>query len=83
MPTTRISEEAHKLLQTLSEEEGTSMQSVLESALEEYRRKRFLEKSNQAYLELRQREEDWSQEQEEREIWDRTLQDGLSRDSKK
>lgn len=82
MPTTRISEATHKLLQRLSEEEGTSMQSIIENALEKYRRNKFLEKSNEAYMELRQREEDWSQEQEEREIWDKTLQDGFEKDTR-
>jgi len=81
MPTTRISKATHKLLQRLSEEEGTSMQSIIENALEEYRRNKFIEKSNEAYMELRQREEDWAQEKEERETWDKTLQDGFEKDA--
>jgi len=81
MPTTRISKETHELLRRLSEEEGSSMQSIIESALEEYRRKKFLEDSNAAYKQLRQREEDWAQEKEEREDWDTTLQDGLDKDA--
>ncbi len=82
MPTTRISKATHKLLQRLSEEEGTSMQSIIENALEEYRRNKFIEKSNEAYMELRQREEDWAQEKEERETWDKTLQDGFEKDAR-
>ena len=81
MPTTRISKETHELLRRLSEEEGSSMQSIIESALEEYRRKKFLEDSNAAYKKLRLREEDWAQEKEEREDWDKTLQDGLDKDA--
>ena len=81
MPTTRISKETHDLLRRLSEEEGHSMQSIIENALEEYRRKKFLEESNKAYNKLRQKEEDWAQEEGEREAWDATLRDGLDEDT--
>lgn len=77
MPTTRISEETRELLRRLSEEEDSSMQKIVEKALKEYRRKKFLEKSNEAYRELREREEEWSQEKKERKDWDATLEDGL------
>jgi hypothetical protein len=46
-------------------------------ALEEYRRRLFLEEANQAFAELRKDPTAWQEELEERRIWDRTLADGL------
>ena len=77
MPTTRISQEARKILRELSEEENCTMQEIIDKALEEYRRKQFLEKSNQAYAKLRQNQEEWQEEKREREAWDNTQADGL------
>jgi len=77
MPTTRISEEARKILRKLSDEENCSMQEIIDEALEEYRRKIFLKKSNQSYAKLRQNQEEWQEEEREREAWDTTRSDGL------
>lgn len=77
MPTTRISEEARKILRKLSEEEDCTMQEIIDEALDEYRRKQFLEKSNQAYARLRQNQEEWKEEKRERKAWDNTQTDGL------
>jgi len=53
------------------------MQSVLRSALEVYRRQRFLDEVNAGYAELRQDRRSWEEWRTERDIWDRTLADGL------
>ena len=73
----RISEASHQALRQLAEGEGESMQSILAKALEEYRRKRFLEETNAAFEALRADRKAWAEEQTEREAWDNTLQDGL------
>jgi len=57
--------------------EHDSMQSVLEKAVEEYRRRRFLEDVNAAYLLLKEDPEAWKELEEERSAWDATLADGL------
>lgn len=75
--TVRISEDARQLLRRLSEEEGRSMQAVLRSALEVYRRQRFLEEMNASYAELRRDARGWEAWSSEAALWDRTLSDGL------
>ena len=51
------------------------MQTVLNQALEHYRRQRFLEDTNKAFAALRSDPEAWQQEQQEREVWEQTLAD--------
>lgn len=80
MPTTRISETARRVLRNLAQKTGQSMQEVLENAVEEYRRSKFLEESNAAFAALRHKPESWKEEQEERAIWETTLVDDLNSD---
>ena len=53
------------------------MQAVIRSALEVYRRQRFLDEVNAAYAELRRDARSWEAWQAEAAIWDQTLSDGL------
>jgi predicted transcriptional regulator len=76
--TVRISEAAHEALREISARTGESMQTILDRAIEEYRRRRFLEEANAAYAALREKPDEWKEEVEEREAWDRTLSDGLA-----
>ncbi len=50
--TVRISNRGRELLAQLSEEAETTMTEVLDSALEAYRRQRFLEQASLAYEKL-------------------------------
>jgi hypothetical protein len=75
--TVRISEDAQRLLRWLSDKEGRSMHAVLRSALEVYRRQRFLEEMNASYAELRSDARSWDEWSAEVSVWDRTLSDGL------
>jgi hypothetical protein len=79
MPTARLSEKARSLLRELARDSGEPMQTVLELALEAYRRQRFLEANNRAFAALRERPEEWEGELEERREWDCTSADGLGR----
>jgi hypothetical protein len=56
------------------------MHKVLAKALEAYRRQCILEKANAAYAALRADPETWEEEQQERQVWDITLADGLERE---
>ena len=49
-------------------------------ALEEYRRKHFLEKANEAFAALKMDPKAWMKEIEERRAWEGTLGDGLEKD---
>jgi len=53
------------------------MQEILETAIEAYRRQRFLEDCNSAFAALRRNPKAWAEEQEERNTWNATLSDGL------
>jgi type II secretory pathway pseudopilin PulG len=74
--TVTIDNTFYKILAELSASSGTSIQAVLEQAIEQYRRQQFLETANQAYIALRNNPEAWQEELEERSLWDTTLEDG-------
>lgn len=75
--TVRITRETRDSLRKLAAQENTSMNVVLDRAIEEYRRKRFLEAANNAYAALRSNEQAWQDEQTERNAWDATLSDDI------
>ena len=75
--TVRVSKPTHQTLRELSEQLGEPVQGILETAVEEYRRKRFLEQANAAYAALGGDVEAWNDELAERADWDATLSDGL------
>lgn len=72
----RVSNTTHELLRNLSKEVGQSMQTIIEEAIEQYRRRRFLEGLNQDFKTLKEDAEAWQEELEERKMWDTTLLDG-------
>ncbi len=74
--TVRISPGTRDLLRELAREEQSSMQAVLEQAVEHYRRERFLHRANMAFAALREDPAAWREEMREREEWDATLADG-------
>jgi hypothetical protein len=78
--TVRISEATHHLLKELSRAKQEPMQAILEIAVEEYRRRHFLESVNEAYAALRSDDQAWTQMRAEQAQWDKTLSDGLPRD---
>jgi hypothetical protein len=75
--TVTISNTSYQTLAEISALSGKPIETVLEQAIEQYRRQQFLATANQAYLALRDRPEAWQEELEEREAWDITLEDGL------
>jgi len=75
--TVRISRAAWKTLRQLANRAGEPMQEILDKAVEEYRRKQFLEEANEAFAALKNDAKAWQEEIEEREAWDGTLADGL------
>jgi hypothetical protein len=56
---------------------GETMPSILDKAIEHYRRKQFLDGLNADFARLRRDAQAWQQEVAEREAWDVTLADGL------
>ncbi len=78
--TVRVDGESHAVLRRIAARTGQSMQSVLAKAIEEYRRKSFLEDANAAFAALRADPRAWRREQRERAAWDVTLGDGQEKD---
>ena len=75
--TIRVSLRTRTLLQELAQTSGSSMQAVLEQALEQYRRQQLLEATNAAYAALYAAPEAWADLEQERLAWEQTLADGL------
>ena len=73
--TVRIGEESYKALREIAARSGESMQVVLAKAIEEYRRKSFLENANAAFANLCKDAKAWHREQKERAAWDMRLGD--------
>ena len=68
--TMRISLRAHDVLQELAETSGSSMQAVLEQAIERYRRQQLLEATNAAYAALRAAPAAWAHLEQDRQAWE-------------
>lgn len=56
------------------------MQSVLDSAIERYRRERFLRGANADFAALQRDRKAWKQELRDRELWETTVADGISKE---
>lgn len=80
MPTTRILEADHQLLQGLAQRTGKQQQEIIHEALEQYHRERMLDEINAAFGRLKADPQAWQQEVEERGAWEDTLADGVTRD---
>jgi hypothetical protein len=75
--TIRVSVGTHQTLKQLSSSTDLTMQQVLESALEMYRRRVLLEQAVAAYARLEANPELYRDWQNELAQWDATLADGL------
>ncbi len=75
--TVRLREDAHQSLKELARRTGEAMSDILAKAVEEYRRKVFLEGVAQDFATLRGDKAEWQEEQKERATWDATLGDDL------
>lgn len=77
MSQVRVSESTHKTLQALSSKEGKTMQDIIDNAIEDYRRKNFLEGLSQDFQVLQKDPELSKEHEEEMALWDNTIEDGL------
>ena len=53
------------------------MQAVLDEAIEQYRRERFVAEVNVAYARVRENPKEWDAMRAECEAWESTIADGL------
>ena len=76
----RISSNSYQILKTLSQEKGQTMQSLIDQALEDLRRRKILEATNEAFAILKANKAEWEEEQAERDLWENTLSDGVEKE---
>ena len=72
----RVTAQTRETVRTIAEGKGTTMQQVVEEAVEAYRRQMILDASNAAYARLLQSGEG-REAAGELQAWDVTLADGL------
>ena len=53
------------------------MQSLIDELVERIRRENILAQTNEAFAALKSKPKAWQKELEERELWDKTLSDGV------
>ncbi len=75
----RVNEATHLTIRNLAKEFGESMQSIVDKAVERYKRELFLEGLNQDFRNLQENEADWNDELAERKLWENTLLDGVEK----
>ena len=76
--TVRIGEQTRNLLRDLSARTGQPARIILRNALEEYRRKCFLDEANRAFAALKKKKKAWRAEKDDRRMWESTLPDGIA-----
>ena len=72
-----INKNTHDVLLRISKQSGDNLQTLLDKAVDQYRRQMFLLQANQAFVTLRKNELLWQDELNERQEWDRTLTDEI------
>lgn len=78
--TVAIQPQTHAKLRELAETEGRGETEILDAAIDAYYRRRLLEGMNAGYARLRKDPQAWAEELAERELWDKTLADGVEKD---
>jgi len=76
----RVSLQSYRLLKSLAEDFDQSMQSVIDEALEDLRRRKVLEATDAAFSALKANKRAWREELRERRLWEKTLSDGVERE---
>ena len=64
-----LSESTHKTLLQLAQISGDDVVTIMDRAVENYRRYVFLVQSDRAFAKLRHNEELWQEEIAERQLW--------------
>ena len=75
--TVRVTEATHRALRDLAAQAGEPMTVVLARAVEWYRREQLLRDANDAWAAIKADPDAWREIQDEDQLWDITLMDGL------
>lgn len=79
--TIRINPTTLQVLKQVAMQAGEPMQTILDKAIEAYRRQLFLEQANKSFAALQKKPELWIEELSERQEWETTLSDDLREDN--
>jgi len=79
MSQVRVGKKTHELIRMLSAQENKSMQEIIERAIEDYRRRQFLEGLNSDFQALSDDPRAQKEHDKEMALWDHTLHDGLEK----
>jgi hypothetical protein len=74
----RIKPQSHKALKQISQVTGRPMQEELERAIEERRRRVYLDGLASDFAALKKDPKAWQDMKKEDELWDKTSNDGLA-----
>ncbi len=75
--TIRVSRKTQKALKKLAMKQEMTMEQVIDSMLEQFRREQFLNDLNRGYEALKKNNRAWQQELKERELFESALMDDL------
>jgi predicted transcriptional regulator len=75
--TVRMSQETYNSVKSIARRKKEKIQTVLEEAVRDYKKKQFFEDLDAAYARLIANPESRAEEEAEREEWDIALQDGI------
>jgi len=78
--TARISSRSDSIIQEVGLLTGKSKIEIIESALETYRHHERMRLFNDSYYRLSKNKKEWQHEQDERQILEGTLKDGLEKE---
>lgn len=75
--TIRVSRDVYNTVKDIALQQNENIQDVIESAVKDYKKKKFFDGLNNAYSKLKEDPAAWAEELAEREEWDIVLKDGL------
>jgi len=73
--TIRVSRRIYLTIKSLAETQNENMQEVIEEAINEYKKKKFFEEMNEAYMKIRLQKDNESDK--ESSDWDAAISDGV------
>ena len=77
--TVRINRQTYNEIKELAEKQHKNMQNIIDLAIKHYLKIQYFQEMNLSYARLRENQEAWEEEQNEREDWETTLQDDLDK----
>jgi predicted transcriptional regulator len=75
--TIRVKKELYNTVKSIAKEKNKNMQDILDEAIQDYKKREFFDSLNAAYAKLKTNPKVWKEAENEREVWDTILLDGL------